>query len=999
MASITEPSIAKPSAGASIQADQVTLWLDALQSFIEGTNIEESNVDLLGEEGLVGKAAVQTITGTKTFDNTADGAGGVRTGATFSTTPGSITPADNDGVELVFKGRNAVAESITYGKMQIVYNTVADASEASEFVFSSFVAASSREVFSVGSQGTVFNEDSQDLNFRIETNNIANGFNVDAGDDVFAFGAVGADDKFVKISPPAATHSATNDTYALYVTAGGAQTIPAGTTALVASLAVEEPNITATGTVTNAATVYIKNAPDEGDTGNYALWIDAGASQLDGTLTVGVNDTGHDVKFFGATSGQYVLWDESADELVLAGDTKLSFHDAAGGENIIASADGHLEVNAGTTLDITAPTVDLNSATEFNIDTAAYDLNASGAVTIDSAGVSIDSSTASNLTTSGGALTITSAAAATWSTSAGALTINGTGGVNIQEGGSTIIGVSDSRVLATTNTASVDLDATGAIQINSSGGVISVANDNVDQTVNLATAGTRTLNIGILDGTDTTTITSKGNQTHSGTITVGVDDTGYDVKFFGATASAYMLWDESADDLILAGAAGLIVPDNKLTLGSTAVTSTAAELNIMDGGTSATSTTIADADRVVLNDNGTMKQVAVTDLNTYITTVSLATNVTVTANDETNETVYLTFVDGVSGSQGIETDAGLTYNPSTELLSTTALTASGAVSTGALTSTGNISFDGGSFIFNESGADKDFRVESDTKTHALFVEGSDGSVGIGKAPLAWHADYTGVQIGGNGAINSYTPTHPDGYFEFMHNTQYDTDGTYEYISTGEAGRYRQYNGTHLFGTAPSGTAGNDITFTDRMAITSAGIGVGTAAPDLISDSSYPNVLTLFGSTTGNDKASLEIASRRSGASSEVGRLSFWNAEAAGNRLIAGIIAETGESGTSYATERGQLGFYTTTTASTGNGVLTERMRIDSNGDVFIGTGAALAVDATGGFLYIPSMNGDPTGTPVAQDKLSAIVHDTDSNRLYLYDHDDNEWQYVALTSA
>jgi len=47
------------------------------------------------------------------------------------------------------------------------------------------------------------------------------------------------------------------------------------------------------------------------------------------------------------------------------------------------------------------------------------------------------------------------------------------------------------------------------------------------------------------------------------------------------------------------------------------VTSTAAELNIMDGGTSATSTTLADADRVVVNDNGTMVQVALTDFETY----------------------------------------------------------------------------------------------------------------------------------------------------------------------------------------------------------------------------------------------------------------------------------------------------------------------------------------------------------------------------------------------
>ena len=55
----------------------------------------------------------------------------------------------------------------------------------------------------------------------------------------------------------------------------------------------------------------------------------------------------------------------------------------------------------------------------------------------------------------------------------------------------------------------------------------------------------------------------------------------------------------------------------KFAYAGTAVTSTAAELNIVDGGTSATSTTVADADRVVMNDNGTMVQVAVTDLAAY----------------------------------------------------------------------------------------------------------------------------------------------------------------------------------------------------------------------------------------------------------------------------------------------------------------------------------------------------------------------------------------------
>ena len=49
-------------------------------------------------------------------------------------------------------------------------------------------------------------------------------------------------------------------------------------------------------------------------------------------------------------------------------------------------------------------------------------------------------------------------------------------------------------------------------------------------------------------------------------------------------------------------------------------------------------------------------------------TASLATSITATANNSTNETVYPTFVDGTTGTQGIETDTGLTYNPSTGTL-------------------------------------------------------------------------------------------------------------------------------------------------------------------------------------------------------------------------------------------------------------------------------------------------------------------------------------------
>ena len=75
---------------------------------------------------------------------------------------------------------------------------------------------------------------------------------------------------------------------------------------------------------------------------------------------------------------------------------------------------------------------------------------------------------------------------------------------------------------------------------------------------------------------------------------------------------------------LLDGVSGLVQADlTKLA----AVDSTAAELNIVDGGTSATSTTLVDADRFVVNDNGTMVQVAASDLITYVNANSSAASV------------------------------------------------------------------------------------------------------------------------------------------------------------------------------------------------------------------------------------------------------------------------------------------------------------------------------------------------------------------------------------
>ena len=72
-------------------------------------------------------------------------------------------------------------------------------------------------------------------------------------------------------------------------------------------------------------------------------------------------------------------------------------------------------------------------------------------------------------------------------------------------------------------------------------------------------------------------------------------------------------------------------------------------------GSNIASGTIAAARVATLNQNTTGNAATATE----------ATNFTVTANNTTNETVYPVFVDGATGTQGAETDTGLTYNPST----------------------------------------------------------------------------------------------------------------------------------------------------------------------------------------------------------------------------------------------------------------------------------------------------------------------------------------------
>lgn len=60
-----------------------------------------------------------------------------------------------------------------------------------------------------------------------------------------------------------------------------------------------------------------------GDSSADTLTVNA-TSTFSAPVTVGVDDTGYDVKFFGATSGKSWLWDESADKMIVTGDASVS---------------------------------------------------------------------------------------------------------------------------------------------------------------------------------------------------------------------------------------------------------------------------------------------------------------------------------------------------------------------------------------------------------------------------------------------------------------------------------------------------------------------------------------------------------------------------------------------------------------------------------------------------------------------------------------------------
>ena len=114
------------------------------------------------------------------------------------------------------------------------------------------------------------------------------------------------------------------------------------------------------------------------------------------------------------------------------------------------------------------------------------------------------------------------------------------------------------------NSSALSFDANGKA------GILEIITTNSSESVNMSG------NIDVDGITNLDAVDIDGAVQADATVTVGVDDTGYDVKLFGATSGAYALWDESTDDLKLVGGAGLVQSGagaNTLT-GATTVSNT-----------------------------------------------------------------------------------------------------------------------------------------------------------------------------------------------------------------------------------------------------------------------------------------------------------------------------------------------------------------------------------------------------------------------------------------
>jgi hypothetical protein len=190
---------------------------------------------------------------------------------------------------------------------------------------------------------------------------------------------------------------------------------------------------------------------------------------------------------------------------------------------------------------------------------------------------------------------------------------------------------------------------------------------------------------------------------------------------------------------------------------------------------------------------------------------------------------------------------------------------------------------------------------------------STGNLGLGVTPSAWNSVYKAMQFGPTGAI--YSSSSNDS--TFSNNTFWNASNSPRYLVTAAATYYYQYAGAHTWATAPSGTAGNAISFTQAMTLDASGnLLVGTTSSTY--SAANRGVFELNGASTAIN--ALKIGGSAAGYTYHDGTIMSFN------NVLNGAMA--------FATNN------------------TERARIDSSGNLLVGTTTS-SVTSGNGIKLVP----------------------------------------------
>ena len=243
---------------------------------------------------------------------------------------------------------------------------------------------------------------------------------------------------------------------------------------------------------------------------------------------------------------------------------------------------------------------------------------------------------------------------------------------------------------------------------------------------------------------------------------------------------------------------------------------------------------------------------------------------------------------------------------------------------------------------------------------------TSGNLGLGVTPSAWVAGSRALQLGSSGYTALYQGS--GGESNLTNNVYLSAAGTWTAITSLGASRYQLDFGAHKWWVAPSGTAGNAITFTQAMTLDASGnLGIGATSPSFVSGGGIAIYkvgdarITLKNNTTGD-----------------------------GSTTGAGLVY----SGVDLTVNNQEAGYIRFTT--TGN----ERARITSGGDLLVGTtslagagGVSFQSQSGTGFAVINNNNAGATGYvfqsfrrssteigSVTQNGTTAVLFNTTSDR-------------------